>query len=160
MFSRVSDRTGPWFAPYREEVGYKDMERFFRAIGSYNISLLKDITLHLSDALPIITQDLEPEERRFVNEESLQRVLKMLGKHGKLESIQLTLAGKRMVTKADKDFLDALTSFMAKNVKIAGKVDAKIKKEVLLFMRSPGPYEPMIRSWCKPWEPAFGGKCR
>ncbi|KAI9878293.1 MAG: hypothetical protein M1830_001350 [Pleopsidium flavum] len=160
VFSRVSDRTGAWFVPSRKEIGYTDMERFFRAIGPYNTSMLKNITINLSDALSPVTPELDPEDRRFVNDESLQRVLKIMGKHSKLKTIRLDFGGKRMVMRADTEFLDALTSFMAENVEIEGKIDAKIEKEVLLFMEYPGPLEPTLRSWNKGWQPRFGGRCR
>ncbi len=159
VFTRIPHQTGLWYARYRTEVGYTDMERFFSSIGPHNISMLKRLILVLCDALPADTPGMKPEDRRFTKDPSLQRVLRTLGKYGKLRTLRVELLGKRAVAHIDHGFLDALISVMAEEVKITGKIEAKVETELLDHMTYPG-VKPTIGFWNKAWEPRFGRKCR
>lgn len=126
------------------------MRRCFEAIGDHNISLLRDVTFVLCDALTATTPYLDADERRFVNDAQLRGCLKRLGKHGKLDTITIHFDGKRMVMRSDVDFLTALTSIMAKDVNLTGNLDPKIKREIYGFMLFPGSEGPVMRAWNKP----------
>lgn len=158
-FMRKYAKVGPWYATSRTEVAYSDMERFFNAIGSYNTSLLRNLKLDFFDAIPALTQDLEPEERRFVNDESLRRSLRFLGKHSKLDLLLIRFEARRVVNRSDIEFLDALTTVIAKKVKLDGKLDAKIHKEVWDHMTYPGKSEPLMFAWNKTWESTYKRRC-
>ncbi|KAI9878294.1 MAG: hypothetical protein M1830_001351 [Pleopsidium flavum] len=156
IFDRCSDRIGHYYDKYRPEVGYSDVEQFIRDIGQFNLSLIKEVNFNLTDADPKEIPELGVEPRRFVNNAALQRVLVLFGKYGKLDNLKIDFAGKRMVTKADKEFLEALTTVMAKEVKLVSKIDCKLEMEITYYMVFPGPSEPWIPSWNKPWESKYG----
>lgn len=160
VFDRSPHRIGRWFDDYIPETAYGHVEECLRVIGHHNISLLKDVTFIFTDAAKFTTPELDPEDRRFVNDAQLQRCLKRLGKFGKLDTITLNFDGKRMVTRTDRDFLDALTTIMAKEVHLKGSFDTKIKAEILDFMVFPGSAGPLMSAWNKPWESRFGGRSR
>lgn len=160
VFDRSPHRIGRWFDDYIPETGYGHVEECLRVIGHHNISLLKDVTFIFTDAAKFTTPELDPEDRRFVNDAQLQRCLKRLGKYGKLDTITLNFDGKRMVTRTDRDFLGALTTIMANEVHLKGSFDTKIKAEILDFMVFPGSAGPLMSAWNKPWESRFGGRSR
>ena len=159
-FSRSDYRVGRWFDSYIAQTAYTHVEECLRAIGHHNISLMRDVTFAFSDAHKPSTGDLSPYQRRFANDRSLQRSLKRLGKYGQLQTLTLEFRGKRMVTRGDQAFLQALTTIMAKEVHIVGNLDPKIRSEVLDCLVFPGhtkplwPRIPKLREkWSGQWYP-------
>jgi len=160
VFTRSAYRVGRWFASKISETGYSHIEKCLRTIGHHNISLMRDVTFVLTDASKATNPNLTNDQRRFVNDTTLHRCFRLLGKHGNLDTFTVDFQGKRMVMRSDIVFLDALTTIKAKEVHIKGSLDPKIEWEVDDFLTYPGKSEPLMRAWNKPWEKAFGPRCR
>lgn len=161
VFTRSGYRVGRWFDSSISETGYSHIEECLRAIGHNNISLMQHVTFVFTDACRGTTPELTIESRRFVNDPNLERCLRRLGKYAKnLKTLTVNFQGKRMVTRTDKVFLDALATVMAKKVEIKGNLDPKIEREVKDFLIFPGSSGPWMKVWNKPWEMAFGRRCR
>lgn len=161
VFTRSSYRVGRWFDSTISETGYSHVEECLRAIGHNNLSLMRHVAFVFTDACRITTPELTLETRRFVNDPDLERCLRRLGKYAKnLKTLSVNFQGKRTVARTDKVFLDALTTIMAEKVEIRGNLDTKIEKEVKDFLIFPGSSGPWMKVWNKPWEKAFGRRCR
>lgn len=93
-FARNIQRRGSYWAVNWNEVGFKAVRRFLKAIGSTNIGLLRHVTLLLEDAIPCLNPDLRTaDDRRFVYDENLMSVLRHLADHGKLQKLDLNFHG-------------------------------------------------------------------
>ncbi len=90
------------------EIGYKDCERFLKAIGPKNISFIRKLHLSLTDGAPSAFADAHYEARRFVNDVHLRECLKMLAKHSQLQKLTLGFWGRRQVALWDMDFLSVV----------------------------------------------------
>ena len=95
LFMRKTVRHGSYWEREWNEVGFKAVRKFLRIIGPENTALLQEMTLWLEDATPCLNPSMPTaDERRFVFDEVLMEVLKLLGQHGRLRKIGLHFRGK------------------------------------------------------------------
>jgi len=151
VFTRSAYHVGRWFDPVISATGYSHVEECLRTIGRHNTSLLKHVTFVFTDVSKNTNPDITIDERRFVNDKTLHRCLRWLGKYSKLDTLTVDFQGTRMVMRSDIYFLDALTTIVAKELHIKGSLDPKIEYEVEDYMTFPGKSEPLMRAWNKPW---------
>ena len=116
VFERDPTQIGVfWKEP--EEVGYTNVRRFFEMIGPGNIRLIRDIGIIFEDGRPSATPYLDNDSRRYVNDVHCNYVLDLLGKHAKLDRINIALYGRRKTAwKEDRSFLTRLSKVPAKKV--------------------------------------------
>lgn len=115
ILDRSRDRRGPFWEPEPKEIGYTDVRRFLKLIGPENLSYLRDVRLVLEDACPSSTPKLSHEQRRYINDEHLIDILRIL-RGTKLRELRLTFLGRRMLLRTDVKFLGYLEQVKADEV--------------------------------------------
>jgi len=114
IFERDPQRCGEFWRPNRTEIGYSNVRRFLEMIGPFNIGLIRLIGLSFDDALPSTAPDKCHEERRYANDAHCLYMLKLLGKHGNLDRVNIGLYGRRKVSSVfDTHFVNALKAVPA-----------------------------------------------
>ena len=89
-----------------------------RSIGPTNTALIRRISFMLEDAVPCLNPSLRTnEERRFVHDDDLMSVLRHLGNHAQLQTIDLHFHGRRRVDRTDDRFLDYMKRLKADSVR-------------------------------------------
>ncbi|KAK5098877.1 hypothetical protein LTS08_006255 [Lithohypha guttulata] len=142
-FDRTFRTRGHYYDREQREVGYKDVRRFLETIGSHNIAKLRFVSLRLQDAVPSFTPKLDSEERKFVNDAVLHRVLRLLGdSECVLDKFVVGFDGKGALDLNHVAFLRAFTSISCRKLiktcrfghsKIADHVWMRLKN----FMKMP-----------------------
>ncbi|KAL0257776.1 hypothetical protein SLS55_006939 [Diplodia seriata] len=117
-FIRNTRSRAPYWSSQDREIGYQDMRVFLNSIGPTNISLLRSISIMLTDASPSSTPYLDHEGRRFVRDEHIIYCFRQLSRHGKLKEIDLSFYGRKCLTRTDYRFLDALREIKADEVRL------------------------------------------
>ncbi|KAF4536259.1 DNA-binding protein [Lasiodiplodia theobromae] len=149
-FSRNTRSRAPYWSSQDKEIGYQDMRVFLNSIGPTNISLLRSISIMLTDASPSSTPYLDHDGRRFVRDEHIIYCLRQISKHGELKEIELSFYGRKCLTRTDYRFLDALREIKADKVRLEpperhwypSKIDYLLKTSLLESMeRSPKMYK-------------------
>ncbi|KAF1963393.1 hypothetical protein CC80DRAFT_398005 [Byssothecium circinans] len=115
MLDRSRDRRGPYWEPVPKEIGYTDARRFLKAIGPENLAYLREVRLVMEDACPSATPYLNHEERRYVNDEHLIDILRIL-RNAKLREFKLTFLGRRALARTDIKILRYLEQVKADEV--------------------------------------------
>lgn len=107
------------------EIGYKDIRFFLRSIGLANVSLLRRVMIMFEDAQPSMnTQLKDADERRFTNDDDLMDILRVLGDHTMLKTLDLCFQGRRMFYNKDESrFIELLTRIKADQVKCINNPD-------------------------------------
>ncbi|KAK6000832.1 hypothetical protein QM012_003557 [Aureobasidium pullulans] len=107
------------------EVGYKDIRFFLKSIGLANVSLLRRLIIMFEDAQPSMNTRLkDADERRFTNDNDLMDILRILGDHTMLKSLDLCFQGRRMFYNKDETrFIEHLTRIKADHVKCINNPD-------------------------------------
>ncbi|OJD32632.1 dna-binding protein [Diplodia corticola] len=144
-FSRNTHSRAPYWSAQEREVGYQDMRVFLNSIGPTNISLLRSISIVLTDASPSSAPYLDHEGRRFVRDEHIINCFRQISKHGKLKDIELSFYGRKCLCRTDYRFLDALREIKADEVRFEppehlwypSKVDYLVKVALLDSMVRP-----------------------
>lgn len=109
-FARSHEHRGKYWEEKWEEIGYRDVRRFLETIGPVNVSHLKYVSFALTDAMATVTHSAIPIwDRRFVNDATLHRVLRLIGANATLRKLAIQLAGRAMVSTTDFHFLKALS---------------------------------------------------
>ena len=103
-FDRQTRLRGTMYSQWAE-VGYKDVRRFLRNIGPRNVSLMRDVSLVLEDSPSVNSRGPSGEEMRYTHDDDLLDCLRLLGQAGQLQRLEVTFAGKRMVTRCDERFV-------------------------------------------------------
>ncbi|KAK5168708.1 uncharacterized protein LTR77_006017 [Saxophila tyrrhenica] len=117
LFARQRRETGSYWSAKWREVGFNAVRRFLVAIGPKNIRRIKHATLLLEDATPYLNPRLKtPKARRFVHDQCLMKVLRLLAAKGRLKKLGLLFRGRRRVDKNDTKFLEALCTVQADDV--------------------------------------------
>ena len=104
------------------EVGFKDIRLFLTEIGPINISLIRDIALGLEDGFRSGHPGLTLDHYRYVNDEHLFEVFRMLGRYGLLRKFRLAMNGKKTVTHRDERFLNHLKKVKADDLELVDSV--------------------------------------
>jgi hypothetical protein len=95
LFMRKTQRHGSYWEREWNEVGFKAIRKFLRIIGPTNTALIREVTLWLEDATPCLNPSMATaDERRFVFDEVLMEVLKLLAQNGRLRKLGLHFRGK------------------------------------------------------------------
>lgn len=107
------------------EIGYKDIRFFLRSIGLANVSLLRHVMIMFEDAQPSMNTHLkDADERRFTNDDELIDILRVLGDHTMLKTLDLCFQGRRMFYNKDESrFIELLTRIKADQVKCINNPD-------------------------------------
>lgn len=107
------------------EIGYKDIRFFLRSIGLANVSLLRRVMIMFEDAQPSMNTHLkDADERRFTNDDDLMDILRALGDHTMLKTLDLCFQGRRMFYNKDESrFIELLTRIKADQVKCINNPD-------------------------------------
>ncbi|KAF9733284.1 hypothetical protein PMIN06_008767 [Paraphaeosphaeria minitans] len=106
-FDRNHKTRGPFWEPVPKEIGYKDVRQFLKMIGPENLVYLRDVTLFLSDALPSTTPELTHESRRYLHDDHLLDVLRIL-RQAKLRKLNVLFTGRRSLARTDTRFVEYL----------------------------------------------------
>jgi hypothetical protein len=115
-FERSAGTRGTFFESTWKEIGFKDARRFLETIGTVNISMMRYISFHFQDAAPSTTPHLDENERRFVNDPILHRILKLIGTNARLSKIAFQFSGRKFLQTVDYNFLQALSSIKSEEV--------------------------------------------
>ncbi|KAI5209937.1 hypothetical protein E4T39_00543 [Aureobasidium subglaciale] len=107
------------------EIGYKDIRFFLKSIGLANVSLLRRLIVMFEDAQPSMNTHLkDADERRFTKDEDLIDILRMLGDHTMLKTLDLSFQGRRNFYNRDETrFIEYLTRIKADQVKCINNPD-------------------------------------
>ena len=96
MFVRASRRHGSFWEKEWSEVGFKAVQKFLRTIGPTNIGLIRQAILRLEDAIQCLNPHLHTaDDRRFVYDDILMSILRVLADRAKLQSLDLHFYGKQ-----------------------------------------------------------------
>lgn len=123
-FKRTLTTRGAYYDPMWKEVGYKDVRRFLETIKPRNIAHMKHVSIELLDAAPQATPFLDTEDRRYINDPILYRVLDLIGASVSLERFAISFLGKQRITVKDLRFLKAIT-----NIKCMELIHVGLSKE-------------------------------
>lgn len=115
-FERSTGTRGTYFEATWKEIGFKDVRRFLETIGTVNVSMMRYISFHFQDAALSTKPYLDENERRFVNDPILHRVLRLIGANARLSKIAFQFSGRRLLQKSDYNFLQALSSIRSEEV--------------------------------------------
>ncbi|KAF2640276.1 hypothetical protein P280DRAFT_452908 [Massarina eburnea CBS 473.64] len=113
--SRNRDRRGAFWESVPREIGYTDSRRFLKVIGPENLAYLRDVKLMLEDACPSATPYLNHEQRRYVNDEHIIDILRILGS-SKLREFTIAFHGRRALARTDTMILRYLERIQADEV--------------------------------------------
>ncbi|KAH0129849.1 hypothetical protein KCU66_g4026, partial [Aureobasidium melanogenum] len=107
------------------EIGYKDIRFFLKSIGLANVSLLRRVIIMFEDAQPSMNTHLkDADERRFTNDNDLMDILRLLGDHTMLKTLDLCFLGRRTFYNKDETrFIEHLTRIKADQVKCINNPD-------------------------------------
>ncbi|EXJ86454.1 hypothetical protein A1O3_03405 [Capronia epimyces CBS 606.96] len=108
-FARSSEVRGRYWEPDWKEIGYDDVRRFLETIGPINFSHIKYVSFLLTDASVRNSPQTSIDERRYVNDASLQQVFRLIGAHTTLRKLAVMFGGRAKVVTADYHFLKAFT---------------------------------------------------
>lgn len=109
---------GTFFEREWKEIGFHDARVFLQRIGPRNISNIRTLTLVLADG----REDKADysHKHRAANDNDLMTIMKMLAKHGRLQSLHIRLCVRKSITRDDARFLVNLQAVHADEVKITG----------------------------------------
>ncbi|CAK4025621.1 Hypothetical predicted protein [Lecanosticta acicola] len=111
---RRTQRYGSLWENEWRELGYLAARKFMKTIGPTNLALIRHVSMMLEDAVPCLNPTMETnEERRFVYDNDLISVLRHLGNHGQLQTLDLHFHGRRRVARTDDRFLDYMKRIKA-----------------------------------------------
>ncbi|KAG9947558.1 hypothetical protein KCU85_g5650, partial [Aureobasidium melanogenum] len=107
------------------EIGYKDIRFFLKSIGLANVSLLRRVIIMFEDAQPSMNTHLkDADERRFTNDNELMDILRILGDHTMLKTLDLCFQGRRtFYNKDETHFIQHLTRIKADQVQCINNPD-------------------------------------
>ncbi|KAI5261834.1 hypothetical protein E4T47_09394 [Aureobasidium subglaciale] len=107
------------------EIGYKDIRFFLKSIGLANVSLLRRLIVMFEDATPSMNPHMkDAEQRRFTKDEDLIDILRLLGDHTMLKTLDLCFQGRRNFYNRDETrFIEHLTRIKADQVKCINNPD-------------------------------------
>jgi len=115
LFDRNMNTRGTFWEPNPKEIGYKDVRQFLKSIGPENLAYLRDVKLVLEDARPATTPYLSHDQRRYVNDQHLIDVLRLLSL-AKLRRFSLALYGRRSLARSDIKFIGYVQRIKADEV--------------------------------------------
>lgn len=72
---------------------YETMHTFFKTIGNINMSLLREVSIHLYDATPTDMPHSQPEDRRYIYDRQLLGIVKLLAENTNLRKVQVIVDG-------------------------------------------------------------------
>ena len=85
------------------QIGYKDIRYFLSCIGTANLGLMRHIIMVFEDLVPSLNPRLKSiDERRFTNNDDLYAIMRLLGDHGRLQTIKLSFQGRRWFFEHDE----------------------------------------------------------
>ncbi|EMF12798.1 uncharacterized protein SEPMUDRAFT_163845 [Sphaerulina musiva SO2202] len=114
---RRTQRYGSFWEHEWRELGYLNVRKFMKAIGPTNTALIRKVSFMLEDAVPCLNPSMKTnEERRFVHDADLISVLRHLGDHAQLQTLELHFHGRRRVDRTDDRFLDYMKRLKADTV--------------------------------------------
>lgn len=115
---RRTQRYGSLWENEWRELGYLTVRKFMKTIGPTNIALIRHVSMMLEDAVPCLNPLMETnEERRFVHDNDLISVLRQLGNHAQLQTLDMHYHGRRRVARTDDRFLDYMKRIKADTVR-------------------------------------------
>ncbi|KAJ4303728.1 hypothetical protein N0V90_002629 [Kalmusia sp. IMI 367209] len=115
LFDRNMHTRGQFWESDPKEIGYKDIRQFLKMIGPENLAYLRDVSLVLEDARPATTPHLDHEQRRFLNDDHLIDVIRVL-RQARLRKFTVTFYGRRALTRTDSRFINYLQQIKADEV--------------------------------------------
>ncbi|KAF1356558.1 hypothetical protein BDV97DRAFT_394464 [Delphinella strobiligena] len=106
------------FEPGAYQIGYKDIRYFLSVIGPANLGLIRHVIFVFEDLVPSLNPRLKSiDERRFTSNEDLYAALRLLGDHGRLQTLKLSFQGRRWFFEHDEiRFSSYLVRIKADNV--------------------------------------------
>lgn len=84
---------GGYWEPKWSTLGYETPKAFLDTIGTANVSLLRDVTLHFGDFSRSARPHASPDERRYVHDPQLFSILDCLADFGKLQKLKIIFDG-------------------------------------------------------------------
>lgn len=119
-FGRDTDTRGKMWEREWEQIGFKDIRRFFETIGAVNISHMKYVSFNMFDYYQEKGQrGLVPEkiahDRKFVNDPNLHQIFRIIGANTTLDTLAVIFAGRAMVSHSDFHFLKAISDVKCYN---------------------------------------------
>ncbi|EME81475.1 uncharacterized protein MYCFIDRAFT_208361 [Pseudocercospora fijiensis CIRAD86] len=115
---RRTQRYGSFWESEWREVGFLNVRYFMKSVGSTNMAFIRKLSFMLEDAVPCLNPAMRTnEERRFVHDDHLMSVLRHLGDHSQLQTLDLHFHGRRRVDRTDDRFLDYMKRIKADTVR-------------------------------------------
>ncbi|KXT00617.1 hypothetical protein AC578_3140 [Pseudocercospora eumusae] len=115
---RRTQRYGSFWESEWQELGFLNVRKFIKSVGSTNIAFIRKLSFMLEDAVPCLNPAMRTnEERRFVHDDDLMSVLRHLGDHSQLQTLELHFHGRRRVDRTDDRFLDYMKRIKADTVR-------------------------------------------
>ncbi|KAF7190951.1 hypothetical protein HII31_08110 [Pseudocercospora fuligena] len=115
---RRTQRYGSFWESEWRELGFLNVRKFMKSVGSTNIAFIRKLSFMLEDAVPCLNPAMRTnEERRFVHDDDLMSVLRHLGDHSQLQTLELHFHGRRRVDRTDDRFLDYMKRVKADTVR-------------------------------------------
>lgn len=110
VFGYNHSKSGGYFEPVWNELGWTHVRRFLTDIGPKNISLIQTVGVFFYDASQSGNPGTTTNQRRYTYDKDLLWILDHLSQHGKILKLKLGFCGRRKVRMStrDKDFLNAL----------------------------------------------------
>ncbi|KAH7119013.1 hypothetical protein B0J11DRAFT_509105 [Dendryphion nanum] len=133
VFNRNRQTHSPFWIPEPQEIGYRDVQQFFKMIGPKNMLNLRDIEFWFEDANGYTKQHrLFPESRRYINDAILADCIQTLATQANLRTAKLGFFGKKTLTRGDHAFIGYLKKLKVDNLKnkatVPFVVNCKIQK--------------------------------
>lgn len=125
-FDRDHHQYGKFWEIVWRNIGYKNIRLFLETIGPVNIGLIRKVDLTLDDATRTLAMDQDSEERRFVNDVDVLEILRLLGKYGKLATLELSMRSRRNIVNGDTHFIHALRRVKVDIVNISKNINGSV----------------------------------
>ena len=104
------------------EVGWKDIRRFLSCIGPINISYIRKLDLTITDGpVSAYRHDDIRDQRRSIQDDHLMECLRLLGEHGRFQSVNLSIKTSRIVSCDDTRLITALSKIKTDKLYRQGK---------------------------------------
>ncbi|PNS15411.1 Nuclear elongation and deformation protein 1 [Sphaceloma murrayae] len=121
-FRRNTSSRTPLWTTDSKEIGFSDVHRFLKMIGSTNVARLRHVFFLLEDAVPCLNPQFKTaEERRYVHDEHLKAALRIIADHGRLQTLKLGFFGRRNVAESDSNFLNEIKGIKADSVEVLAR---------------------------------------
>ncbi|KXT13967.1 hypothetical protein AC579_4193 [Pseudocercospora musae] len=115
---RRTQRYGSFWESEWRELAFLNVRKFIKSLGSTNMAFIRKLSFMLEDAVPCLNPAMRTnEDRRFVHDDDLMSVLRHLGDHSQLQTLELHFHGRRRVHRTDDRFLDYMKRIKADTVR-------------------------------------------